>query len=208
MSIPCFSQPYPLSSHRKRIMSWVSLVLLQLALTQISGCFDTSPPLELKSAVGLDYTSLSQLLKEENWQEANRETFRLMVKIAGKSGTEILKEEDLQNFPCQDLKIIDRLWLDYSNSKYGFTVQQKIWERVEGKPGEKWNMKIGEKFGEEVYWRRQGRWREYPELSFLEVESPPGHMPIVDGDEESWLVFGRGSITHWWIFSRLATCQL
>ena len=31
------------------------------------------------------------------------------------------------NFPCDDLRTIDQLWVHYSNGKFGFSVQKKIY---------------------------------------------------------------------------------
>ncbi|CCQ59603.1 GUN4 domain-containing protein, partial [Crocosphaera watsonii] len=31
------------------------------------------------------------------------------------------------NFPCEDLRIIDQLWVKYSNGQFGFSVQKQIY---------------------------------------------------------------------------------
>ena len=41
--------------------------------------------------------------------------------------------EDLRQFPCADLRVIDQLWVRYSNGRFGFSVQKQIWVEVGGK---------------------------------------------------------------------------
>ena len=39
-----------------------------------------------------------------------------------------LGSEDIENFPCEDLRTINQLWLDYSDGKFGFSVMKEIYE--------------------------------------------------------------------------------
>jgi hypothetical protein len=57
-----------------------------------------------------------------------------MFKIMNKSRQhEYLRAEDFLDFPRIELKIIDRLWRKYSDEKFGFSVQKKIWIDCGGK---------------------------------------------------------------------------
>lgn len=85
---------------------------------------------ELLSSVGLDYTPLYSLLASSQWQKADEETGAVMLKIARRVTAGWLREEDIENFPCQDLLSIDRLWMQYSQGRFGFTVQSQIWETI------------------------------------------------------------------------------
>ena len=38
----------------------------------------------------------------------------------------------MKNFPCQDLGTIDKLWVEYSDGKFGFSVQKKIYQDLGG----------------------------------------------------------------------------
>ncbi|WP_445635710.1 GUN4 domain protein [Nostoc sp. DSM 114161] len=90
---------------------------------------------DLSSEKGVDYTLLRDLLKMQNWKEADEETLVVMLKAAGIKKDGWLYIDLIEKFPCTDLRTIDQLWVKYSNGKYGFSVQKKIWLEV----GEKWN---------------------------------------------------------------------
>ena len=59
------------------------------------------------------YYQLEQYLRDGEWKAANDETDRLMLSIVGKDGG-YLDMEDIRNFPCEDLQIMNRLWIQYS----------------------------------------------------------------------------------------------
>ena len=79
----------------------------------------------LDSEKGIDYTRLRDLLAAKNWQEADEETYRVMIQAVGKGRYEEFNENELLNFPCTDLRTIDRLWVKYSNGHFGFSVQKE-----------------------------------------------------------------------------------
>lgn len=125
---------------------------------------------ELLSAVGVDYTQLRDLLAAGQWKEADEETGAVMLKITRRVTAGWLTEEDIQKFPCPDLQTIDQLWVKYSNERFGFTVQNRIWENV----GEDYR-----KFSDTVGWQLQSsaqQWRQYPDLIFS-LRAPVGHLP-------------------------------
>lgn len=70
--------------------------------------------IELKSDVGVDYSNLEKLLQAQNWREADKETRRLMLKVANREQQGWLDYEQINNFPCADLRTIDQLWVKYS----------------------------------------------------------------------------------------------
>ena len=85
------------------------------------------------------YTKLENLLKNKDFREADQETRRVMLAVARKDGW--FTREDAQNFPCDDLHLIDQLWLQHSGGKFGISIQQQIcrtilrqesWERTYG----------------------------------------------------------------------------
>ena len=70
----------------------------------------SSGDVPLVSAVGVDYTKLRNLLVAKNWKEADLETGKRMLEVAGRESQGWLFSEDVENFPCQDLgTIIDKL---------------------------------------------------------------------------------------------------
>jgi hypothetical protein len=104
--------------------------------------------ISLDSDKGVDYTKLRYLLRAEKWKEADQETLQVMLKAANRVREGWLDPHSLWNFPCKDLKTIDRLWVTGSNGYFGFSVQRKIWEEC-GSPsdsGKDWDcfcVKVG-----------------------------------------------------------------
>ncbi|MBP5974358.1 GUN4 domain-containing protein [Brasilonema sp. CT11] len=168
---------------------------------------------KLSSDMGI-YRKLEKLLKARLWQEADEETTRLMLKVAGREKDGWLDVESINNFPCTDLSTIDKLWVKYSNAHFGFSVQKRIWQEVRGKPDI--DMKIYINFCECVGWYRNSGWLNYDELTF-NAKSPVGHLP---GGLLIWLwiSFEVGievgtTETKWWniissLSSRLAKCNI
>lgn len=78
------------------------------------------------------YHQLAYYLAAGKWQEADKETLEVMLRVAGQERQGYLDLEDIRRFPCEDLQIIDRLWVQYSNGKFGFSVQKGIWLKVGG----------------------------------------------------------------------------
>jgi uncharacterized protein YjbI with pentapeptide repeats len=87
---------------------------------------------ELKSAVGIDYTILKNLLSECRWSEANEKTAELLWQILNNYSYCDIKPEEIDKIPCIDLITIDRLWAENSWGHFGFTVQQERWISICG----------------------------------------------------------------------------
>jgi hypothetical protein len=133
---------------------------------------------ELRSAVGYDYTRLQDLLANHKWQEADRETANAMLKVAGREKQGWLDVEDVDNFPCEDLQTIDRLWVEFSNGKFGLSVQKEIYQNLGGT--RKFDLSIWGKFGDTIGWRNRGKWKLYSEMNWenpMDSDTPRGHLP-------------------------------
>jgi serine/threonine-protein kinase len=87
---------------------------------------------DLRSDVGVDYRKLRELLAAEKWSEAERETLAVMLKAA-QTQEDWLYRPDIKTFPCNDLRIIDTLWVKYSKGIFGFSVQKRIWQELGSK---------------------------------------------------------------------------
>ncbi|WP_413173086.1 tetratricopeptide repeat protein [Anabaena azotica] len=83
---------------------------------------------DLISAVGMDYRKLRDLLKTGKWMEADEETRRVMLEVAKREEESWLDHDSIDNFPSEDLRTIDYLWVKYSNGKFGFSVQKRIYQ--------------------------------------------------------------------------------
>lgn len=92
----------------------------------------SQPGLAVAQLIGRDYLQLRDLLAAQQWLAADEATDRLMLKIAGREPEGSLTQQDIKQFPCKDLRTINQLWVRYSKGRFGFTPQNKIWNRVRG----------------------------------------------------------------------------
>ncbi|MEM9539531.1 MAG: GUN4 domain-containing protein [Cyanobacteria bacterium P01_E01_bin.42] len=122
------------------------------------------------------YEQLEEYLKKGEWKQADNETDRVMLQVVGKDKNEVLDEEDIKNFPCDDLRTINDLWLKYSNGHFGFSVQKEIWIEEGGQPGV-YNYDIFKKFGDRVRWKKGQEWK-FSEIEY-NLSAPRGHLPCV-----------------------------
>jgi hypothetical protein len=139
------------------------------------------------------YKKLEVLMEAESWQEADQETYRLIVTMVGKEEWQQLTSDELLNLPCDELLAIDRLWLKYSQGKLGFSVQKAIYTecgaKLNGKyPGDQ----IWYAFVERVGWREKNKGtRGIPKIDLKSLRK--GELPSECG---------------WHLFSRIETCEL
>ena len=151
--------------------------------TNFEEIIETQSPLQdeldddLSSECGQDYTRLRNLLKEKQWKEADQETHWMMIQAVGKKEGDWFGQDELLNFPCKDLRTIDRLWVKYSDGRFGFSVQKQIYLRVGGKPDGEYYQEAWLKFGDSVGWRAKGTVILYNEGIF-DTSSPLGHLPV------------------------------
>jgi hypothetical protein len=138
----------------------------------------------LLSARGIDYSELAELLKQQKWKEADEITFKGMLEVANRSSAGWLRVEDIDNFPCEDLRTIDGLWVDNSKGRFGFSVQAKIYRELGGT--QEYNEEVWKAFGDMVGWRsRGGSWIYYKDVTF-DLKAPQGHLP---GRTPPWDVY-------------------
>ena len=86
----------------------------------------------LRFLVPARYAELAYYLAAGMWKEADEETLKVMLEVMGREKQGYLELEDIRQFPCQDLRIIDQLWVNYSNGHFGFSVQKEIYLRFGG----------------------------------------------------------------------------
>ncbi|MBD2134732.1 GUN4 domain-containing protein [Sphaerospermopsis sp. FACHB-1094] len=166
----------------------------EIFIPQSSTPQPNKPEVQLKSDVGMDYRKLRDLLKAGKWQEADEETARVMLAVAKQEEEGWLQVEHIDNFPCADLRTIDQLWVKYSNGKFGFSVQKRIYKGLGGTRS--YDAKIGEAFEETVGWGCGVG------MVFQVILAPEGHLPCWCGwgwDCKSWACY---------FFSRVETCKL
>ncbi|MEG4035069.1 GUN4 domain-containing protein [Microcoleus sp. S36b_A4] len=158
------------------------------------------PDVPLKSERGVDYTKLRDLLATGKWQKADEETTNKMLEAAGRTEERWLSIEDIDRFPCEDLRTIDQLWVKYSNGRFGFSVQKRIYESLGG--SREYDREIWEAFGDRVGWRVNNDRLYYKDLKF-NTKAQIGHLPVGGGCGWGWGGWGVGAL-----FSRVETCRV
>jgi hypothetical protein len=156
---------------------------------------------QLQSSCGMDYRKLRDLLKAGKWKDADEETTRVILAFAKREKEGWLDVKDIDNFPCEDLRTIDQLWVKYSNGRFGFSVQKRIYQGLGGTKN--YNEKIWQAFGDKVGWRKGGSWLYYKDITF-DIKAPEGHLPSRMA-KLTIKVFSNRIHT---IFSRVETCKL
>ena len=148
------------------------------------------------------YQNLQQYLAESNWFEADKETIRLILSVTAKE-IEELTPEDIRHFPCNDLMVIDRLWMKYSDSRFGFSPQLQTYQEVGGSLDTtiEQNQQIIETWGEKLGWRKDKRWLPCNELDFS-LNAPLGCHP------SRWWNSPYGSKMTNFFLGRLIACNI
>ncbi|TAF07304.1 MAG: serine/threonine kinase [Nostocales cyanobacterium] len=136
-------------------------------------------------AADIDYQKLDQLLAAGNWKEADYETARIILKIAAREKEGVLGLEDIQNFPIEELLIIDQMWVKYSNGHFGFSIQKQIYQSLV--ETQKDYQKTWSTFSEQIGWRQSGKWLNYKDIN-CNLTAPKAHLP-----SRAW-----GCIVAWW----------
>ncbi len=141
---------------------------------------------KIESVFNINYQPLEEILKNKQWLEADRETARIVLQLSDREKQGYLNESDLHKLPDTELIKLDRLWLNYSNNRFGFSVQNKLYQSLGGRKF--FEPEIWRKFGESVGWFYNKKWLNYEELNFNE-NAPIGHLPVM-GDGQIWFVGG------------------
>ncbi|AFW95324.1 serine/threonine protein kinase [Anabaena sp. 90] len=192
----------------------LGLVVVQPRRTPPPNPLPASEEGGLKSSCGMDYRKLRDLLKAGKWKEADEETTRVMLAVAKREKEGWLDDKSIDNFPCEDLSIIDKLWVKYSDGKFGFSVQKRIYQGFGGT--REYDSYIWEKFGDKVGWRgRWGNWLKYTDITF-DKKASEGHLPQdfrFQLGQIEWFfgvegLIGSDSLLSGVFFSRVETCKL
>ncbi|RCJ18535.1 hypothetical protein A6S26_28690 [Nostoc sp. ATCC 43529] len=179
------------------------------------------------------YEQLAYYLAAGMWQEADKETDRLMLQVAGREKQGYLGLDDIRQFPCKDLRTIDQLWVQYSNGHFGFSVQKEIFLECGGiLEGNQANWPFNKvlllslgwiyarfggrfmdrddknyeaflRFSDRVGWRVDQRWFE--QVKF-DISASKGYLPLIHIQNAQYRkYFDR--ITSL-LFSGIKTCKL
>jgi hypothetical protein len=161
----------------------------------------------VSSTLEIEYENLEDLLSQGLWKEANLETYQMMVRLVGQEIGDALDEHSIRIFPCSDLQAIDKIWVDYSNGHFGFSIQKKIYRELRNYDA----------FCEQLGWAKEGllgRIINYKKVIWS-LDAPKGHLPYhlwanIQGiDENGSLLLGE-MLPFWedYIFSRFEKSEL
>jgi energy-coupling factor transporter ATP-binding protein EcfA2 len=113
------------------------------------------------------YFKLAYCLQQQRWREADIETYWVMVAAGDRAQKGHLSLDDIRQFPCEDLRVIDQLWVRYSQGIWGFSIQKQIYAdcgaTLDGNyPGDD----IWDAFCDRVGWRKGNSYVNYFDLTF------------------------------------------
>lgn len=127
---------------------------------------------------------LNKLLAKGKWEEADSKTYELMSYVANREKKLDYNYLQIENLSCDELGKIDRLWVDHSNGRFGFSVQKKIWKDTGNRLGIKpkyWTDKDREnylEFIEQVGWHQYSGSRQRQTVKQLFIR---GSLPRIPG---------------------------
>jgi hypothetical protein len=125
----------------------------------------------LQSAQTIDYSSLQDLLVQQDFQAADRLTLEKLCELAGDAAIQRkwIYFTEVESFPTVDLQTINLLWRVYSEGKFGYSVQRELWLGT-GKNWDKlWSM---------IGWKSGNNWTRYPQEFTWDLSAPKGHLPL------------------------------
>ncbi|XVF37716.1 hypothetical protein REPUB_Repub20aG0033500 [Reevesia pubescens] len=130
----------------------------------------------------ISFDTLQHHLSTQNFRQADEETRRLLIVLAGEAAQKrgYVFFSEVQFISEADLKAIDELWKQYSNNKFGYSVQKRLWQKV-NKDFTKFFIKVGwmKKLDTEI---EQYNYRAFPNEFVWELndETPEGHLPLTN----------------------------
>lgn len=123
------------------------------------------------------YTPLRDLLAAGRFHEADSETAKVLFDCINTTLEDVTPEE-IATFPIGPLRIIDQLWRTHSDSKFGLSVQEKLYRSLGGTLdtliAQDLDMYLA--FAERVGWRSEGRSTD-PDGSDDTTTMPEGALP-------------------------------
>ena len=134
-------------------------------------------PTYLPSDCGIDYVPLATMLATGDFEGADQFTRDALIKIAGPAAKkrEYVYFTEVQSLSSTDLCTIERLWLQFSNGSFGYSVQKRVWDIEKGN---------FDNFIRRIGWttiendsERKLRW--YGQNEFIyNLKAPKGHLPL------------------------------
>lgn len=143
----------------------------------------------------LNCDRLKKLLELGKLKDADDETKRLLLELAGRERDGWLRPEDIKSLSPQALSVIDQLWTKYSHGRFGFSVQSKIWQQLRcSSSADTATQTVSEnRFGQFVHWRAGNMWLSPWDTFSYDMQASQGSLPreyifTLSG----WLSYSKG----------------
>lgn len=148
------------------------------------------------------YKQLQAYLEAGEWFEADKETIKLIQDVAEQPDLEELRPDDIKKFPCNALTVMNQLWLNSSEGRFGFSVQAQIYRELGGDVNSTVakDQALIEKWGERLGWRANNEWLKCSDLDYS-LHAPIGCHP------SRWWNSPYGSRMTNFFLARLLTCN-
>lgn len=170
---------------------------------QTNGDYEQNPNL-ISPNTKVDYNSLAKLLSTGQWRKANDETRNLLLQATGRKATGWVKTDDIKELSCWDLKTVDDLWKQYSQERFGFSIQLPIYLETGNKPGKLVGDDAYLKFGDRLGWRKNGDWIIFIENLNYTLDAPVGHLP---NPRDTYSITG-GRLQYTTLAQRMIQCNV
>lgn len=134
----------------------------------------------LVSDADVDYAPLVEHLRRGDFSQADQFTRDNLIRLAGPEATKrgYVYFTEAKRLPDADLATMELLWNHYSDGKFGYTVQKKLW-RLQKQDFEKFCSKIGWNVRDEATGLdRKRRWFGTSEFIYDLDDAPRGHLPL------------------------------
>ena len=158
---------------------WAAGTLIQQLLDAddgLSQAFEQRYPdgwLAVSSGQGIEYAPLQRALARQEFKEADRITSEILRQLAGPAAVKrgYVYYSEVAVFAAVDLESLDRLWVVYSQGRFGFSVQLRLLSSLAGRWDQLWP-RLG--------WKQGGLWTRYPGSFTWSLQAPEGHLPLVN----------------------------
>lgn len=133
---------------------------------------------ELKSETGFDFMPLAEKLAAREWEEADQITRDALIAITSEEAVKrkFVYWTEVKTISKVDLATMERLWLKYSDGKFGYSVQRRIW-KLQKEDFENFCNKISWNVEEDGVMRKR-RWFGTSEFIYDLETAPKGHLPL------------------------------
>ena len=158
---------------------WAAGTLIQQLLCDddgLSQAFQQRYPdgwLAVSSGQGIDYAPMQRALAQQEFEEADRITSEILRQLAGPAAVKrgYVYYSEVADFAAVDLESLDRLWVVYSQGRFGFSVQLRLLRSLADRWDQLWP-RLG--------WKQGGIWTRYPGSFTWSLQAPEGHLPLVN----------------------------